>query len=146
MLKKIDHLGIAVSSIESALPYYEKILGLKCEGVEEVPSQKVKTAFFTIDGVHLELLEPTSPDSPIAKYLEKNPRGGIHHIAFFTDSVADELTRVEAIGAQLIDKAPRLGAHNKEIAFLHPKSTAGILTEFCQDAKGGSSCGCCCGK
>lgn len=142
MLKKIDHLGIAVSSIESALPYYEKILGLKCEGVEEVPSQKVKTAFFTIGGVHLELLEPTSPDSPIAKYLEKNPRGGIHHIAFFTDSVPEELARVEAAGAVLIDKAPRPGAHHKEIAFLHPKSTAGILTEFCQDAGGGCSCSC----
>lgn len=146
MLKKIDHLGIAVASIEQALPYYEKILGLKCEGVEEVPSQKVKTAFFTIDGIHLELLEPTSPDSPIAKFLEKNPRGGIHHLAFFTDSVPEELARVEAQGAQLIDKAPRPGAHHKEIAFLHPKSTAGILTEFCQDAKGNSSCSCCCGK
>ncbi len=142
MLKKIDHLGIAVKSIEEALPYYEKILGLKCEGVEEVPSQKVKTAFFTIGGVHLELLEPTSEDSPIAKFLEKNPRGGIHHMAFFTDSVPEELERVKAEGAQLIDQAPRPGAHHKEIAFLHPKSTAGILTEFCQDAKGGCGCGC----
>lgn len=141
MLKKIDHLGIAVNSIEEARGYYEKILGLKCEGVEEVPSQKVKTAFYTIDGVHLELLEPTSPDSPIAKYLEKNPRGGIHHIAFFTDDLPAELERAKGEGAQLIDAAPRPGAHHKEIAFLHPKSTAGILTEFCQDAKGGS-CGC----
>ena len=130
MLKQIDHLGIAVNKIEDVLPYYEKILGLKCEGVEEVPSQKVRTAFFTMGGVHLELLEPTSPDSPIAKYLEKNPRGGIHHVAFFTDDLPSELKRVEEAGAILIDKAPRPGAHHKEIAFLHPKSTAGILTEF----------------
>lgn len=135
MIKQIDHLGIAVSKIEDALPYYEKILGLKCEGVEEVPSQKVKTAFFTIGGVHLELLEPTSPDSPIAKFLEKNPRGGIHHIAFFTEDLPAELERVKGEGATLIDQAPRPGAHHKEIAFLHPKSTSGILTEFCQDAK-----------
>ena len=135
MLKQIDHLGIAVNKIEDVLPYYEKILGLNCEGVEEVPSQKVRTAFFTMGGVHLELLEPTSPDSPIAKYLEKNPRGGIHHVAFFTDDLPSELKRVEEAGAILIDKAPRPGAHHKEIAFLHPKSTAGILTEFCQDAK-----------
>ncbi|MBO6101731.1 MAG: methylmalonyl-CoA epimerase, partial [Opitutales bacterium] len=128
MLKQIDHLGIAVNKIEDVLPYYEKILGLKCEGVEEVPSQKVRTAFFTMGGVHLELLEPTSPDSPIAKYLEKNPRGGIHHVAFFTDDLPSELKRVEEAGAILIDKAPRPGAHHKEIAFLHPKSTAGILT------------------
>lgn len=135
MIKQIDHLGIAVNKIEDALPYYEKILGLKCEGVEEVPSQKVKTAFFTIGGVHLELLEPTSPDSPIAKFLEKNPRGGIHHIAFFTEDLPAELERVKGEGATLIDQAPRAGAHHKEIAFLHPKSTSGILTEFCQDAK-----------
>lgn len=142
MIKQIDHIGIAVASIEEARPYYEKILGLKCEGTEVVESQKVKTAFYTVGGVHLELLEPTSPDSPIAKFLEKNPRGGVHHIAFFTDSVPAELERVKAEGATLIDEKPRDGAHHKEIAFLHPKSTAGILTEFCQDAQGGCNCGC----
>ncbi len=143
MLKKIDHIGIAVSSIEEARPYYENVLGLKCEGMEEVASQKVKTAFYSVGGVHLELLEPTSPDSPIAKFLEKNPRGGVHHIAYLTDDVPAALAKVKEAGAALIDETPRKGAHNKEIAFLHPKSTAGVLTEFCQDGKDG--CGCSCG-
>lgn len=138
MLEKIDHIGIAVKSIDEALPYYENALGLKCEGIEEVPSQKVKTAFFTVGGVHIELLEPTSPDSPVAKYLEKNPFGGVHHLAFLTKSVPNALASVEAKGVALIDKAPRKGAHGKEIAFLHPKSTQGVLTEFCQEG----SCGC----
>ena len=135
MLQKIDHIGIAVKSIEEALPYYENVLLLKCEGIEEVASQKVKTAFFTVGGVHIELLEPTSPDSPIAKFLEKNPNGGVHHLAFATDDVVDSLAKVEAKGVALIDKAPRIGAHNKQIAFLHPKCTQGVLTELCQDAK-----------
>jgi methylmalonyl-CoA/ethylmalonyl-CoA epimerase len=85
MITKIDHLGIAVQSLDQAVPYYEKALGLKCDRREEVVSQKVRTAFFTVGDVHLELLEPTSPESPIAKYLEKNPSGGIHHIAFAAD-------------------------------------------------------------
>jgi len=131
MLKKIDHLGIAVTSLEASIPYYEKILGLPCQGTEEVPDQKVKTAFFQIGEVHLELLEATSPDSPVAKFLEKNPHGGIHHIAFGTDNLNAQLQNAQEQGVQLIDKAPRKGAHGKMIAFLHPKSTQGVLTEFC---------------
>lgn len=131
MLKKIDHLGIAVASIEAALPYYRDVLGLKLDHVEEVPAQKVKTAFFDIGGVWLELLEPTSPDSPIAKYLEKNPSGGLHHLAFLSDNVGDELAAVKGKGIKLIDEAPRGGAGGMNIGFLHPKATQGVLTEFC---------------
>ena len=98
MITKIDHLGIAVPSLDQAVPYYEKALGLKCEHREEVASQKVRTAFFSVGDVHLELLEPTSPESPIAKYLEKNPAGGIHHIAFGADNVEGQLVRLPARG------------------------------------------------
>ena len=111
------------------------MLGLKLDRVEEVASQKVKTAFFDIGGVWLELLEPTSPDSPIAKYLEKNPSGGIHHLAFLSDNVADELLAAKDKGIKLIDEAPRGGAGNMDIGFLHPKTTLGVLTEFCSPAK-----------
>ncbi len=131
MIKKIDHLGIAVSSLAEAIPYYEKVLGLQCEGTEEVVEQKVKTAFFDVGGVHIELLEPTSPDSPIAKFLEKNPAGGIHHVAFATDDLLAQLAQAQSEGVRLIDEKPRRGAGGKDIAFLHPKSTGGVLTEFC---------------
>src|SRR5690242_14020478 len=131
MLKKIDHLGIAVKSLDESVPYYEKALGLKCEHREEVPSQKVRTAFFQCGEVHLELLEPTSPDSPIAKFLEKNPSGGIHHIAFATDDVQGQLKQASGAGVKLIHEQPFEGAANKLVAFLHPKSTFGVLTEFC---------------
>jgi methylmalonyl-CoA/ethylmalonyl-CoA epimerase len=131
MLKKIDHLGIAVRSLDEAIPYYEKALGLKCEHREEVPSQKVRTAFFIVGEVHLELLEPTDPESPIAKFLEKNPSGGIHHIAFGTDNIAGQLKQASAAGVRLIHEQPFEGAANKLVAFLHPKSTFGVLTEFC---------------
>src|SRR5690348_16446716 len=110
MLKKIDHLGIAVRSLNEAVPYYERALGLKCEHREEVPSQRVRTAFFSVGGVHLELLEPTDPESPIAKYLEKNPAGGIHHIAFGTDSVEDQLKQASDAGIKLIHEKPFDGA------------------------------------
>ncbi len=131
MLKKIDHLGIAVRSLDEAIPYYEKALGLKCEHREEVLSQKVRTAFFTVGEVHLELLEPTSPESPIAKFLEKNPSGGIHHIAFGTDQIDAQLQQAAAAGVKLIHEKPFDGAAGKLVAFLHPKSTFGVLTEFC---------------
>ncbi len=140
MLKKIDHLGIAVKSLAEAVPYYEKALGLKCEHMEEVESQKVKTAFFACGEVHLELLEPTSPDSPIAKFLEKNPNGGIHHVAFGTDSVEAQLKQAADAGVKLIHEKPFDGAGGKLVAFLHPKSTFGVLTEFCAP-KDGSCCG-----
>ena len=130
MIEKIDHLGIAVKSIEQARDYFENTLGLKCEGVETVESQKVKTAFFVVGETHIELLEPTSPDSAVAKYLEKNGEG-VHHIAFKTDSVEDQLDHAEKCGCNLINKTPVEGAGGKKVAFLHPKSTCGVLTEFC---------------
>lgn len=131
MLKKIDHIGIAVASIDEARKYYEDVLGLKCANIEDVPSQKVRTAFFDIGGVWLELLEPTSPESPIAKYLEKNPSGGMHHIAYLSDEVGAELKSAGAKGIKLIDETPRGGAGGMDIGFLHPKFTQGVLTEFC---------------
>lgn len=139
MIGKIDHIGIAVKSIEDAAKYYENALGLKCEGTEEVADQKVKTAFFNVGGVHIELLEPTSPESPIAKYLEKNPHGGIHHIAFNSDDICANLAQAKDAGVILLNETPKIGAHSKKIAFLHPKSTFGVLTEICQD---GCNCAC----
>ncbi len=131
MITKIDHLGIAVQSLDQAVPYYEKALGIKCDRREEVASQKVRTAFFNVGGVHLELLEPTSPESPIAKYLQKNPAGGIHHIAFGTDDVESQLRQASGAGVKLINEKPFDGAGGKLAAFLHPKSTFGVLTELC---------------
>lgn len=135
MLQGIDHLGIAVRSLEESVPYYEKALGLKCEHTEEVPSQKVRTAFFQVGEVHLELLEPTSPESPIAKFLEKNPHGGIHHVAFATNDIVAQLAQAKGAGCQLIHEKPVEGAAGKLVAFLHPKSTQGVLTEFCAPAE-----------
>ncbi len=136
MINKIDHLGIAVKSLDEAIPYYEKALGLKCEHREEVPSQKVRTAFFHCGEVHIELLEPTSPDSPIAKFLEKNPAGGIHHIAFGTDNITAQLKQAADAGVKLIHEVPFDGAGGKLVAFLHPKSTFGVLTELCAPKAG----------
>ena len=129
-LTHIEHLGIAVKSLEEAIPYYENVLGLKCYAVEEVADQKVKTAFFKIGQTKLELLEPTSPESTIAAFIEKRGEG-IHHLAFATDDVAACLAEAEEKGVRLIDKAPRAGAEQMMIAFVHPKSTKGVLTEFC---------------
>jgi methylmalonyl-CoA/ethylmalonyl-CoA epimerase len=130
MITKIDHLGIAVRSLDAAVLYYEKSLGLRCEHREEVPSQKVRTAFFTVGDVHLELLEPTSPDSPVAKFLEKNGEG-VHHVAFATSDLLGQLKMAAASGCRLIQEQPFEGAGGKLVAFLHPKSTHGVLTEFC---------------
>ena len=130
-ISRIEHLGIAVKSIEEQLPYYEGVLGLKCYSIEVVEDQKVKTAFFKVGQTKIELLEPTSPDSTIAKFIEKKGEG-IHHIAFSVDSVAASLAEAESKGVQLIDKAPRAGAEGLNIAFLHPKSTCSVLTEFCE--------------
>ncbi len=131
MIQKIDHLGIAVRNLDESVKYYENALGLKCEHIEEVPSQKVRTAFFHVGEVHVELLEPTAPESPIAKFLEKNPNGGIHHVAFGTDNIGAQLATAKAAGVHLIHETPIDGAANKLVAFLHPKSTQGVLTEFC---------------
>ena len=130
MIQQIDHLGIAVKSLEEAIPFYEKSLGLHCHGREEVESQKVRTAFFDCGGVHIELLEPTSPESPIAKFIEKNGEG-IHHIAFRTDDIQAQLGQAAETGVRLIHEQPFEGAAGKLVAFLHPKSTRGVLTEFC---------------
>lgn len=130
MIQKIDHLGIAVKNLDEVSKYYEESLGLKCEGREEVASQKVKTAFFEVGEVHIELLEPTADDSPIAKFLEKNGEG-IHHIAFRTDDIEGQLKQASDSGIRLIHEVPFEGAAEKLVAFLHPKSTHGVLTEFC---------------
>lgn len=142
MIKKIDHLGIAVRSLAEAIPFYERSLGLKCEHQEEVPSQKVRTAFFSAGEVHLELLEPTDAESPIAKFLEKNGEG-IHHVAFATDDIQTQLQQAKDSGCRLIHEQPFEGAGEKWVAFLHPKSTHGVLTEFCMPKRssGGCSCG-----
>lgn len=132
-ISHIEHLGIAVKSLEEAIPYYENILGLKCYSIEEVADQKVKTAFFKVGQTKIELLEPTSDDSTIAKFIEKRGEG-IHHMAFaIEDGVANALSEVEAKGVRLIDKAPRKGAEGLNIAFLHPKSTCSVLTELCEN-------------
>lgn len=130
MLEKIDHIGIAVRSIDQAKSFFEKVLGLLCEGEEVVESQKVKTAFFAVGEVHIELLEPTSDDSPIAKFLE-NKGEGIHHIAYKTDDITDQLAQAKESGCRLIHETPIEGAGGKQVAFLHPKSTYGVLMEFC---------------
>jgi methylmalonyl-CoA/ethylmalonyl-CoA epimerase len=126
----IEHLGIAVKSIEACLPYYEGVLGLKCYNIEVVEDQKVRTAFFKVGQTKIELLEPTAEDSAVAKFIEKKGEG-IHHIAFAVPQVQDALNEAESKGVRLIDKAPRAGAEGLSIAFLHPKSTCGVLTELC---------------
>lgn len=131
-ISRIDHLGIAVQSIDEVLPYFENTLGLKCYAIEEVADQKVKTAFLKVGEVKLELLEPTSPESAVAKFMEKGGKG-VHHVAFAVeDGVANALAECTEQGIRLIDQAPRPGAEKMNIAFLHPKSTAGILTELCE--------------
>ena len=129
-ISHIEHLGIAVKSIEEQIPYYEQVLGLKCYNIEVIKDQKVKTAFFQVGQTKIELLEPIGEDSTIAKFIEKRGEG-IHHIAFAVSSVQEALDEAEAKGIQLIDKTPRKGAEGLQIAFLHPKSTGGVLTELC---------------
>ncbi|HNX67454.1 MAG TPA: methylmalonyl-CoA epimerase [Bacteroidales bacterium] len=128
----IEHIGIAVNSLADAIPYYEKILGLKCYSIEEVADQKVKTAFFKLGDTKIELLESTDPEGTISKFIEKRGEG-IHHIAFAVDNIEGALSDVSASGVKLIDQAPRKGAEGLSIAFLHPKSTFGVLTELCED-------------
>ena len=138
MITAIDHLGIAVRSLDEAIPLYEQALGLTCLGREEVASQRVKTAFFDAGGVHLELLEPTSPDSPIAKFLAEKGEG-VHHVAFRTDDIGAQLKQAAGAGVRLIHEQPFEGAAGKLVAFLHPKSTRGVLTEFCAVKPGATS-------
>lgn len=129
-LSHIEHIGIAVKSISESLPFFEEVLGLKCYNIEEVADQKVKTAFLQIGQTKLELLEPTSNESPIAKFLDKRGEG-IHHIAFATPDCGEALKDAENKGVQLIDMEPRKGAEGLNIGFLHPKSAHGLLLELC---------------
>lgn len=131
LLKKIDHLGIAVPRLADAIPLYETLLGAPVEHVEVVEDQKVRTAFFTVGESHLELLEPTDPDGPIARYLDKN-RPGIHHLCVEVEDIDAVLAAYKAAGVRLIDETPRIGAGNKRIAFVHPKATGGVLLELSQ--------------
>lgn len=126
----IEHIGIAVKNLDSSIKYYEDVLGLKCYAIEEVRDQKVKTAFFMVGQTKIELLESTEPDGPIGKFIEKKGEG-IHHIAFAVEDLSAALQEAELHGIHLIDKSPRAGAEGLSIAFLHPKSTGGVLTELC---------------
>jgi methylmalonyl-CoA/ethylmalonyl-CoA epimerase len=126
----IEHIGIAVSNLEEAIGYYEQVLGLECYAIEEVKDQKVRTAFFRIGETKIELLESTDPDGPVGRFIEK--RGpGVHHIAFAMEDTDQALEEAASQGVQLIDKSSRKGAEGLNIGFLHPKSTFGVLTEFC---------------
>jgi methylmalonyl-CoA/ethylmalonyl-CoA epimerase len=128
----IEHIGIAVSDLENAINLYEKVFGLKCYNIEEVAEQKVRTAFFRIGQTKIELLEPTDPESPVSKFIEKKGEG-IHHIAFAVKKIEEQLKHAENQGIKLIDTSPRKGAEGLDIAFLHPGSTSGVLIEICED-------------
>lgn len=130
----IEHIGIAVKSLDKAIPFYEKVFGLKCYAIEEVADQKVKTAFFKVGDTKIELLESTDSEGPIGKFIEKKGEG-IHHMAFAVEGLDECLKEAEAQGVRLIDKQPRKGAEGLNIAFLHPKSTFGVLTELCEAPK-----------
>lgn len=130
----IEHIGIAVENLEVAIKYYEDVLGLECYAIEEVADQKVKTAFFKVGDTKIELLETTDPEGPIGKFLEKKGPG-IHHLAFAMPDVEKALKDAEAKGVRLIDQNPRKGAEGLNIGFLHPKSTFGVLTEFCSSSE-----------
>jgi methylmalonyl-CoA epimerase len=132
--RKIDHVGIAVASLAEAVPLYEALLGAPCEHVEEVADQKVRTAFFSVGESHFELLEPTSDDSPIAAFLAKGRRG-IHHLCVEVDDLDAALAEYRAQGVRLIDEKPRIGAHGRRIAFVHPQSTGGVLLELSEVPK-----------
>ena len=130
----IEHIGIAVKSLDESIPVFETMLGTKCYAIEEVKDQKVKTAFFKVGQTKIELLEPTSPESTIAAFIEKNGgKGGMHHIAFAVEGIENQLAAAKEAGFRLIDETPRGGAEGLTIAFLHPKSTGGVLTELCEN-------------
>ena len=128
---KIDHLGIAVNSIDEGKSFWNDALGLEFEGSETVEEQKVTTAFFPVGESEVELLESTAPDGPIAKFLEKKGQG-IHHIAFRVENIEEALAELKEKGIKLIDEKPRKGAGGAKIAFLHPKATSGVLVELCE--------------
>ena len=130
-LKNIDHIGIAVTSIQESLSFWETSLGIKPQGIEEIPERKLKTAFLPVGDTDIELLEPTSADSSIAKFIEKRGEG-LHHIAIRVDDIDAALAELRAKGVQLIDETPRNGAGGTRIAFVSPKSTHGVLLELCE--------------
>lgn len=133
MLKSIHHIAIAVPSIDDVFSFYQDTLGLPFSHFEDIPDQKVKVAIFKVGEVRIELLEPLSDDSPISKFIEKNKgRGGLHHLAFETDDIHKELGELKQKEVQLLNQEPRVGAEDCLIAFLHPKSSAGVLTELIQ--------------
>ena len=134
MVKKIEHIGIAVKNLDQAIQTFEKLLGTKCYKIEEVEDQKVRTAFLKVGETKIELLEATSQDSPIAKFLEKRGEG-IHHIAFEVQNLENKLLELRELNFQLIDEKPKIGAEEFLIAFVHPKSVNGVLIEFCQTQK-----------
>jgi methylmalonyl-CoA/ethylmalonyl-CoA epimerase len=131
--KAVNHLGIAVRSIDAHRDFYANTLGAKFEAIEDVPSQKVRVGFFKIGDVRLELIEPTDPSSSVATFLEKRGEG-LHHVAYTVDDIQQRLADLKAGGVRLIDETPRPGAHHMQIAFLHPKSSCGVLTELCEPA------------
>jgi len=130
----IEHIGIAVNSLEESIPFFENILGLKCYAIEEVAEQKVKTAFFLVGQTKIELLESTDPEGPVGKFIESKGQG-VHHVAFAVEGLQEKLDMAAEKGVRLIDKAPRKGAEGLNIAFLHPKSTCGVLMELCEHPK-----------
>jgi methylmalonyl-CoA/ethylmalonyl-CoA epimerase len=130
-LIKIDHLGVAVNSIEGVKNFWTDVLGLKLEGTETVAEQKVTTGFFPVGESEIELLESTAPDGPIAKYIEKKGEG-IQHVAFRVENIEEALAELKQKGVRLIDEKPRIGAGGAKIAFLHPKATSGVLVELCE--------------
>ncbi|MDW7679487.1 MAG: methylmalonyl-CoA epimerase [bacterium] len=131
MIRKIDHIGIAVRNLDEQIKFYSDILGLSCQGIEEVTDQKVRVAMFPVGEVRIELLQPTSSESPIARFIEKKGEG-IHHIAYLVSDVESMVSHLEGHQVQLIDREPRIGAGGHQIAFVHPKSTFGVLTEICE--------------
>ncbi len=128
----IEHIGIAVQNLEEAIRFYENVLGLKCYAIEEVKDQKVRTAFFMVGQTKIELLESTDPEGPVAKFIEKKGEG-IHHIAFAVNNIEEQLENMAKNDVKLIDHKPRKGAEGLDIAFLHPKSTFGVLMELCEN-------------
>ena len=133
-VKSLNHIGIAVRSIEDQQAFYAGTLGLEFENVEDVPSQQVRVAFFRAGDIRIELLEPTSADSPVAKFIEKRGEG-LHHVAYTVDDIEARIAELRESGLRMIDETPRPGAHHMQIAFVHPKSSFGVLTELCEPAK-----------
>jgi len=131
MIKKINHIGIAVENLNETMRFYRENLGLEIEGIEEIKEQKVKVAFIPLGESRIELLQSTDPNGPIAKFIEKRGEG-IHHIALEVERIEDTLQKLKERGVQLIDEKPRIGAHGMKVAFLHPTSTKGVLIELCE--------------